>query len=170
MRAALRIVCVLTASFAIPAGAQNLASLQQGVRIRVQPIVGVRETGTYLGVTGDSLRFFSEKTKESGSAISIEQIGSVQMSDGRSHARGFLKGALFGTAIGFLSGALIGGATYRDSDSGSDGLCFVGCSRGETAILGGLLIGTGGLVVGSIYGGVRGSETWRGVPLGSSQR
>lgn len=161
MNAAARLVCIMTV-FALPAAAQDLESLQQGVRIRVEPVAGDRETGTYLGVDNDSLRFFREKTQSAASAFPVDQVKSLQVSSGRSRSRGLLKGALVGTAIGVLSGAILGAATYSDS---GEIWCIVACSRSETAALAGVLLGTGGLVVGSVYGAMRGSEVWKPVPL-----
>lgn len=163
VRVALRMLCLMTVCLALPVRAQDLASLQQGVRIRVHPTAGDSKTGTYLGVTNDSLRFLNEKSRSTTAGIPMEQVKAVQVSNGRSRSRGLLKGAIIGTAIGFFGGGILGGATYSESDG--DGWCIIACSRGETALLTGALLGTGGLFVGSIYGAMQGSETWKPVPL-----
>ena len=162
MRVALRMLCLMAVCLALPARAQDLASLQQGVRIKVQPAAGEIRTGTYLSLTSDTLRFLNEKSQSATAAIPMQQVKSVQVSSGRSRSRGLLKGALIGTAIGFVGGAILGGATYSDSD---ETWCLFACSRGENAMLAGALLGTGGLFVGSIYGVMAGSETWKPVPL-----
>lgn len=163
MRVALRMLCLMTVCFAFPVGAQDLASLRQGVRIRVQPTVGDSRTGTYMGVSSDSLHYMNESSKSVSAVIPMDQVKSVQVSDGPGRGRGLLRGALIGSAIGLVGGALLGAATYSDS---GDTWCIFACSRGETAVLAGALLGTGGLILGSIYGGIQGSETWRPVPLG----
>ncbi len=56
VRVLLRILCLTTVGLALPARAQDIASLQQGVRIRVEPATGGKKTGTYLGVASDTLR------------------------------------------------------------------------------------------------------------------
>jgi len=162
MRVALRMLCVMTVCLALPARAQDLESLQQGVRIRVEPTDGGKKTGTYLGVTTDTLRLLSEKSQSAAAAIPMEAVKSIHVSSGRSRSRGLLRGALAGTAIGFFGGAILGAATYSEND---ETWCFFACSRGGTAVLAGALLGTGGLFVGSIYGAMQGSETWRPVPF-----
>lgn len=165
MRVALRMLYLMAVCLALPARAQDLASLQQGVRIRVHPASGDSKTGTYLGVTSDSLRFLNEKSQSASAGIPMDQVKTVQVSSGRSRGRGLLKGALFGTAIGVASGAILGAATYSDQENQGGWGCFIICSRGEAAAFVGAVFGTGGLVVGSVYGAIRGSETWKPVPL-----
>ncbi|HYN83370.1 MAG TPA: hypothetical protein VES88_17965 [Gemmatimonadaceae bacterium] len=163
MRVAMRMLCLMTVCLAFPAGAQDLASLQHGVRIRVQPTVGDSRTGTYIGVSRDSLHYMNESSKSVSAVIPMDQVKSVQVSAGRGRGRGLLRGALIGSAIGLVGGAILGAATYSDS---GDGWCIIACSRGETALFFGALLGTGGAIAGSIYGGIQGLETWRPVPLG----
>ena len=165
MRVALRMLCLMSVCLALPARAQDIATLQQGVRIRVHPSSGDSKTGTYLGVTSDSLRFLNEKPRSATAGIPMDQVKTVQVSSGRSHGRGLLKGALFGAAIGVASGAIVGAATYSHDDSYGSWGCFIICRRSEAAAFVGAVFGTGGLVVGSVYGAMRGSETWKPVPL-----
>ena len=159
MRAALRF-CLMSVCLALPAGAQNLASLQEGVRIRVQPVVGHRETGNYLGVTGDSLRVFTPLSATVPLAVPMNKVKSLEVSRGQSHGRGLLKGALLGTAIGVVGGAILGAATYSHDDCD-----FLVCSKGSAAAFAGVGFGALGLLAGSVYGGIRGSEVWKPVPL-----
>jgi len=163
MRVALRVLSLMTVCLAFPTGAQDLASLQRGVRIRVQPNVGDSRTGTYVGVSSDSLHYMNESSKSVSAVIPMDQVKSVQVSAGRGRGQGLLRGALIGGALGLVGGAILGAATYSDS---GDGWCFFACSRGETALLFGTLLGGGGAIGGSIYGGIKGSERWRAVPLG----
>src|SRR5687768_10103787 len=163
MQVALRMLSLITVCLAFPAGAQDLASLQHGLRIRVQPTVGDSRTGTYVGVSSDSLRYMHESSQSVTAVIPMDQVKSVQVSNGRGRGRGLLRGALIGSAVGLVGGAILGAATYSDS---GDTWCLFACSRGETAVLAGALLGTGGVILGSIYGGIQGSETWRAVPLG----
>jgi hypothetical protein len=157
-------LCLMTVCVALPARGQDLATLQNGVRIRVHPVEGDSKTGTFLGVTSDSLRFLNEKPQSATAGIPMDQVKALQISSGRSHGRGLLNGALLGTAIGVASGAILGAATYSDQDQGGWG-CMIICSRGQAAAFIGAVFGTGGLVVGSVYGAMRGSETWKPVPL-----
>jgi len=166
MRVALRVLSLMTVCLASPTGAQDLASLQRGVRIRVQPTVGDSRTGTYIGVRSDSLYYMNESSTSVSAVIPVDQVKSVQVSAGRGRGRGLLRGALIGSAIGLVGGAILGAATYSDS---GDTWCIFACSRGETAVLAGAILGTGGVILGSIYGGIQGSETWRAVPLGQQQ-
>ena len=163
MRVALRMLCLMTVCLAIPAGAQNLASLQQGVRIRVQPTAGDSRTGAYVGVSSDSLRYMHGGSQSVTAVIPMDQVKSVQVSNGRGRGRGLLRGALIGSAIGLVGGTILGAATYSDS---GNGWCIIACSRGETALLFGALLGTGGAIAGSIYGGIQGWESWTPIPLG----
>ena len=168
MRVALRVLSLMTVCLAFPTGAQDLASLQRGVRIRVQPNVGDSRTGTYVGVSSDSLHYMNESSKSVSAVIPMDQVKSVQVSAGRGRGQGLLRGALIGSAIGLAGGAILGAATYNDSDSGG-GWCLFACSRGENALFFGAFLGMGGALVGSVYGGIQGSETWRAVPLGQQQ-
>jgi len=162
MRVAMRFLCLMTVCLALPARGQDVASLQQGVRIRVHPVTGDSRAGTYLGLAGDSLRFLGEKSTSISAAIPMDQVKAVQVSHGRSRSRGLLKGALMGSAIGFVAGAILGAATF---DNGEETWCIIACSRTETAAFTGAVLGTAGLAVGSVYGAMEGSEVWKTVPL-----
>lgn len=161
MRVALRMLCLMTVCLAFPAGAQDLASLQHGVRIRVQPTVGDSRTGTYVGVSSDSLHYLNESSRSVSAVIPMDQVKSVEVSAGRGRGRGLLRGALIGSAIGLVGGAILGAATYSD-----DTWCIIACSRRENALFFGAMLGTGGAIAGSVYGGIQGWEAWRRVPLG----
>src|SRR5688572_23893614 len=163
MRVAVRMLCLMTVCFAFQGGAQDLASLRQGVRIRVQPTAGDSRTGTYIRVSSDSLHYMNESSKSVSAVIPMDQVKSVQVSAGRGRAHGLVRGGLIGGAIGLVGGAILGAATYSDS---GDGWCFFACSRGEAALFFGTFLGGGGALVGSLYGGIKGSERWRAVPLG----
>jgi hypothetical protein len=164
MRTASTMFSILVLFASVPANAQTVAALQQGARIRVESNDGRGKVGTFLGVSDDSLRFLREGRRSSAIAIPLGAVKNVEVSQGRSPAKGLLIDGLIGTAVGIGVGGILGAATYSKDNSG---WCIIACSRGEAAALSAALLGTGGLIVGSIYGAARGREVWESVPMGS---
>lgn len=161
-----RIIMVAVAFvFAMPMAvvAQQTAVLKQGIRIEVTPLRGKAGTGTFGSVTSDTLKFVRDDATGSRAAVALGDVRSVRVSAGRSHGRGFLKGALIGTGAGIVTGAIIGAASYSGPD-------FFVQNRRQSAAFGGFLIGLGGLVAGSAFGALAGTEVWRPVDLDPAAR
>jgi hypothetical protein len=160
-----RIMVALAFVLAVPMTVvgQQTAALKQGIRIEVTPLRGKAGRGTFGSLTGDTLRFVRDDATGSRVALARGDVRFVRVSAGRSHGRGFLKGALIGTGVGIVSGAILGAASYSQPD-------FFVQNRRQSAAFGGFLIGLGGLVVGSAYGAVAGTEIWKPVDLDSAAR
>ncbi len=144
------------------AGGQDIASLQHGARIRVTPINGNATVGSLSGIDSDSLRFMPTNSPSRQTSLGLAQVKRVQVSRGRDRARGALTGAAKGFGIGFIAGGLLGAII----DNGSPGDFFY-MSQVEQAALVGAVVGVAGVVPGSVYGAVKGSDRWEQVPLRS---
>lgn len=151
--------------------AQDLHSLQQGVRIRIQPNEGHSMVGSFLGVRNDSLRLLREGADSSFRSYPLAGIRNVDVSRGQSRVRGGVASGIYGLVIGGVVGAVLGALSYSKPSevTGSRGElfggCFVLCSRGSQAAAAGVLVGVSGMLVGSIYGVVQSRENWEKVPL-----
>ena len=160
-----RIMVALAFVLAVPTTgvAQQTEALKQGIRIEVTPVRGKASTGVFGSVTSDTLKFVRDDASGSRATLALADVRSVRVSAGRSHGRGFLRGALIGTGVGIVTGAIIGAATYSRPD-------FFVQNRNESAAFGGFLLGLGGLIAGSAYGALAGTEIWRPVDLESAAR
>lgn len=106
--ATLALVC-LTSFVALPSQSQDLSSLRQGVRIRVQAQKGRETVGNFVAIDGDSLRFAPAHKAVRG--VPVAAIKEIDVSHGRSHGRGLLMGAAIGSGVGLVGGALLGVAS-----------------------------------------------------------
>lgn len=96
---------------------------------------------------------------ETDEAVPIDQITRLEVSTGRH--RNVLKGMGLGVGIGGTAGLLLGAVGYQRCT----GMCIMGPNdRGESAAFGGALLGTLGLVVGTIAG-IASHDSWQRVPL-----
>ncbi len=159
MRSASFALMCLPFLVSLSAQSQGMASLQQGVRIRVQGQKGGETAGNFETMDGDSLRFAPVHKAVRG--VPFSAIKEIDVSHGRSHGEGLFKGAGIGGVFGVVSGALLGAATYNPSDGGEG--CYLFCSRGSTAVFSGTILGMVGIVIGSVVGGAIGSEVWEPV-------
>lgn len=162
-----RLILTLLAAAAILAetvDAQGLTDLQQGARIRVHPLDGKKQVGVFMAAGPDSLRFSSGRSGGTVSTRALAEVGRVDVSEGRSAARGALRNGAIGFLLGGVAGALLGAATYTEEDDDGDFFgCIIICSRGQAAAAGGFTAGAAGLIIGGIVGIRNGSERWRTV-------
>ena len=141
------------------AEAQDIASIQQGMRIRVTPVLGKTHTGGFLRASGDTLLYFLPGAPGVAHSLSIQSLRRLQVSTGRSRSKGALIYGLLGTALGTGGGAVVGAVTHKDDT------CLLCDSRSFTAFAYGVLGGAAGLVGGTAYGIARGREKWRTLSL-----
>ena len=140
--------------------AQDLHSLQQGVRIRIQPNEGHSMVGSFLGVRDDSLRLSREGADSSFRSYPLAGIRGVDVSRGRRRGGDALvysvRGFVAGAAVGVLSAFLVNPCPPW---------CGSGPSGSNLAAIAGLEFGGFGILVGSIYGAAHSREIWETVPV-----
>lgn len=141
---------------------QDVASLQHGARIRVTPVRGSATVGALSAIDSDSLKFMTADAPSRQTSLGLAQVKNVQVSRGRDRGRGALAGAAKGFGLGFVAGALLGAIL----DNGSPG-DFLYMTQVEQAALIGAIVGVVGIVPGSVYGAVKGSDRWESVPFRS---
>jgi hypothetical protein len=154
------------------ASAQRASELQEGVRVRVTRSHGRSVVGTYLGAEMDSVRVLQEG-HERPQRLPAGDVSKIEVSRGRSRAKGALIKGLIGLGIGAVSGAIVGAATYSDSDSTvcnadfgcGPAFCILICSKSQAAGLVGTIGAAAGLVIGTITGVVTGQEQWQTATL-----
>jgi hypothetical protein len=159
-------VSVLAASQ--PASGQRFNQIQTGIRVRVTRIEGKALIGAFVGADGDSLRLMSDDAHAAVRSAATIDIRKVEVSRGRSRAKGALIGGLIGLGVGAASGAILGAATYSDNNSTvctpdlgcGPAWCVIICSKGQAAGFAGTLAGAAGLLIGSVAGAVSGREQW----------
>ena len=172
MRVSISVISALLLIAAVRgAGAQDIASLQAGARIRIRldPVYGGAVTGTLSGVSPDSIKYLPERSGAQVTALGLSEVKRLDVSRGRSKKRGALVKGLTGLAIGAAGGAALGALTYEEyvREPGDWFGCLFICSRSDNAGVGGFFGGLAGVVVGTIYGAARGHEKWERVPLRS---
>ena len=96
---------------------------------------------------------------ETDEAVPFRQITRLEVSTGRH--RNVLEGMGLGIGIGGAAGLLLGAVAYPERCTG---MCIMAGSRGESAAMGGALLGTLGFVVGTLAGIVS-HDSWQRVPL-----
>ena len=132
------------------------ARVQPGARVRVTRVDDRAQVATVIERSADTLllRWASSETVV---AVPMSEISRLEVRTGQH--RHVLKGMALGTGIGFAAGALLGAVSY----SPCKGFCVID-DEGGAAALGGVLVGTLGLVVGTIAG-LSSHDTWQHVPL-----
>jgi hypothetical protein len=128
--------------------------LQPGARVRITApgIVAGRYTGTLLSRSRDTLQFGSQN----GAPVSIpmSRITSIEISRGRSHGSGALRGLAWGVPIGLVFGIATASSVDNCGDLGCDGL--VTTARGVYVISSTL----SGAFWGAGIGALIGRERW----------
>lgn len=147
-----------------PATAVILPS--EGSRVRVRQHVGgvlppKRITGTYVTTTADSM-YIVQRVGDT-LAVAIGSLDYLDVSLGR--RRNVLSSVGAGTLIGGSTLALVSALSNSDSGCSSDEYCLFEFSRGDAAVLGGILGAVTGAFVGGIVGAVRHVDHWKRVPL-----
>lgn len=130
-----------------------------GKRVRVQ-VAG--ESGgrifTLKEVIADTLVLegLNEGTQET--RIPVTSVSRLQVSEGyRSAGSRALRGAGYGLGSGVMAGAIIGLASGDDEYAGT----FFALTAGEKAFVGGVLLGTAGIVIGTVTGLAHNPERWK---------
>lgn len=145
--AAVLAALLVLAALPTPARGQALGELQPGARVRLRapPVVAGRLTGTVIGRTGDTLVVAGEKVGQV--RVPVRALSRIEVSRGKSHARGAIAGTMWGGGIGLALGVLMAAAP---ADSADD------VSRGEYV----LWSTVSGALVGLPVGAVIGRERW----------
>ena len=151
--------------------AQLVTQLQDGLRVRVVRNDGKATVGFISARTSDSLSIIGAKGRAPVQTFSLTDVSHVDVSRGRSRAKGAALKGLMGLGVGAIAGGLIGAATYTDADECQPGPdnwclfdCLVVCSRGQAAIFAGALGSGAGLLIGAAIGIATGWERWESVP------
>jgi hypothetical protein len=134
-----------------PSEAQ-VTEVQPGARIRLrapEELAG-RAVGLVVARSADSLTFAREGAAPR--TLSLRSITALELSRGKSHAQGLLRGIAIGGAIGLLLGA--SGYEAENCDG------YV-CNRGQAAALGAF----GGAIIGATVGAAIGVERWERITL-----
>lgn len=168
--AVLGIVMMLVALPCRTLSAQVQDQLQVGARVRLAPDGGKPQVGRVISVTADSIGFAKDDGRSGVRVLGLGlgSMGRLQVSKGKSRAKGALMKGLIGLGIGGVTGAALGAATYEDDYGCRSGescfiSCFIICSRGDAAGAVGLFGATVGVVIGGVIGAVTGWETWADV-------
>jgi hypothetical protein len=136
----------------------DTAQWQPGARVRVPRVDDRARLATVVGRSADTL-LLRWTNSEPAVVVPMSDISRLDVRTGRH--RNLLKGMALGAGIGFAGGALLGAVSY----SPCTGMCIMAPSDvGEAAALGGIVIGTLGLVVGTLAG-LPSHDTWQRVPL-----
>ena len=165
------LTAALLAIFPVSSEAQLATQLQDGLRVRVVRNDGKATVGFISSTTSDSLSIIGAKGKAPAQTFSLSDVSHVDVSRGRSRAKGAALKGLMGLGIGALAGGAIGAATYTESNGCEPGPdnwclfdCLVVCSRGQAAVLAGVLGSGAGLLIGTAIGIATGWERWESVP------
>ena len=134
----------------VPLAAQML-DMQPGARVRVSAAGALagRLTGIVMARTADSLTL--ARSNAGPITVPIARLTRAELSRGKSHGLGAIKGLVLGAGVGLLLGL----TPIPESDCGS-GRCDVKQSRAE--FMGQMMVGAGGLGAG--IGAIAGSERW----------
>ncbi len=132
-------------------GMGQMLEVQPGARVRVLApgALAGRLTGIVIARTADSLTI--SRANASPLAIPMSRLTSVELSRGKSHAAGALKGLVIGAGVG-----LVLGLTPIPEPTCTSRGCDPELTRGE--FLGSMILGSGG--VGAGIGAIVGSERW----------
>ena len=168
----LHLAVVLAALASQPVQAQIANQLQEGVRVRVVKNNGKATVGFISARTPDSLSIVRGRSAAVAQTFALNDLSRVDVSRGRSRAKGAAMKGLMGLGIGALAGGVIGAATYTEGDGCEPGPnnwclfgdCFLVCSRGQAAVFAGVFGGGAGLLIGTAIGIATGWERWESVP------
>src|SRR5687767_5407071 len=148
----------LAALFTASAGAQDLSGLQAGAKLKIDRAGKPTVEGVLLDVSTDSVRL---RTITGSWTVPRAEFTQVRVSRG-GEGRG--RSALRKGGIGALGGIVVGAALgLADGDDPAGG--WFSMTGPEKAALGGTVLGTIGLIVGSVIGAATPTERWEPVPL-----
>ena len=148
-------------AMAVPRAGAQLREIQPGARIRVQApgVVAGRVEATVITRARDTVTL----TTGRGAPVSVPlaAITTADVSRGRSHRDGAVKGLAWGAGVGVAVG-IVSALTY---DAGSDACGTEPCdnrySPGEV-VAGGFVAGAG---LGAGIGAIKGAERWERLTL-----
>lgn len=164
------VAATLIAIVPVPSEAQFVTQLQDGLRVRIVRNNGKATVGFISARTNDSLTIIGAKGRAPVQTFSLSDVSHVDISRGKSRAKGAALKGLMGLGVGALAGGLLGAVTYTDAECepGPDNWCLfdclVVCSRGQAAIFAGALGSGAGLLIGTAIGIATGWERWEAVP------
>ncbi len=93
-------------------------------------------------------------------SVPVDLVTTLDVSRGRKSNAA--TGAGIGLVVGMVTGAVLGYASFEECVS----FCIASVDgRGETAIVGAVLLGLGGIVVGAVTGAFIKTDRWEEVPL-----
>lgn len=137
--------------------------LRSGARIRITEAGENPRVAVLVARNSEELVVQGPKF-ETDEAVPLEKITRLEVSTGRH--RNVLKGMGLGLAIGGTAGLLLGAVAYPGRCTG---ICIMGPeTRGESAAMGGALLGTLGFVIGTIAG-IPSHDTWQRVRVDESR-
>lgn len=156
---------VLAVAMLIPVVATGQSSpVSAGTRVRVTaPGKDLdQHVTTVVEIRGDSIVVLGDRN--SSLPIGFADITEIEVSTGkRTH---FWRGAGLGLGIGVVAGLVIGAVTHEECDPDPLFGCFLGPeTASESAVLGGLTLGSIGLVAGAVIGAVSRTDRWASVNL-----
>ncbi len=150
-------IVLLTTLIAAPADAQFM-ELNPGTRIRLRAPAAVagQLTGVVIARPGDSLTV--SRSNAMPVTLPLSALTSLEISRGKSHGRGAVKGALMGGGIFLVLGFIV---PVDDCTSAATTEPCTEASRGE----GVLWTTTSGALTGAVIGAIVGAERWERAAL-----
>ena len=136
-----------------------MAPLQPGARVRVTLAGEKPRVGIFVARRADTLIV---RWPEFANTISLPLSGISRLDVSTGRHRNVVKGMVLGTVGAGAVGFLVGAAAYQPCTSN----CFLApTSAAESGMVGGIVLGTVGLVVGTLAG-LPSRDTWQRVSLG----
>lgn len=148
---------LLTSLLASPAHAQ-FVELDPGTRIRLRAPAAVagQLTGVVIGRSNDSLTV--SRSNAMPVTLPLSALTSLEISRGKSHGRGAMKGALWGGGVFVVLGVVI---PMEECLEGTSSNTYNEGSRAE----GVLWTATSGALTGALIGAIIGAERWERAAL-----
>ena len=143
--------------------AQAIPQIASGDRVRVSsPALGGRAVGTVLSTSATTLVLRAEGSDTVHA--SWPDIRRLEISRGHaSRGQTAMKDGGIGFLVGGATGALLGYVTYEEPSEGE--WCLMACSRKDTALLAGMLLGITGGTAGGVLGAIAPPEQWERLTL-----
>jgi hypothetical protein len=149
----------LATILAIPLLAQDVPELTEGQRVRIKApgVVVNRLQAILLAREGDTLLLRALPLRREATLVRVPLSAIERLEVGDARSRG--AGALRGLWIGGLTGILLGGTTgLLQGENGE-------LDRAGNAAFGAALLGTAGMVIGTLFGAISPGHRWTSVEL-----
>jgi hypothetical protein len=145
------------ALMAVPAHAQ-FKELDPGTRVRLQApsAVAGKLVGVVIARSGDSLTV--SRSNAMPVTVPVSSLTSLEISRGKSHGRGALKGALWGGGVFLVLGVVM---PIEECDENTPSNICGDESRAEGVVW----AATGGALTGALIGAIIGAERWERAAL-----